>query len=75
MRQPYSGLLTQFSDALKDIDIFVVIGNSLRDDHLRNTVIERAPGLSIILVNPASRDQTGIVGYPKTTHAVPLGIG
>lgn len=74
MRQPYSGLLTQFSDALKDIDIFVVIGNSLRDDHLRNTVIERAPGLSIILVNPASRDQTGIVGYPKTTHAVPLGI-
>ncbi|MHB9100336.1 MAG: SIR2 family protein [Sulfuricella sp.] len=74
LKRPYAGLLTQFSDALKEIDVFVVIGNSLRDDHLRNTVVERSSGLNIVLVNPAARDQTGIVGHPEATHAVPLGI-
>lgn len=74
LRQPYAGLLTQFSDALKELDIFVVIGNSLRDDHLRNTVIERASGLQIVLINPAARDQINIVGQPERTHSIPLGI-
>lgn len=73
LKQPYAGLLTQFSDALKEIDVFVVIGNSLRDDHLRNIVVARSPGLNIVLVNPAACDQTGIVGHPETTHAIPLG--
>lgn len=74
LKQPYAGLLIQFSDALKEVDVLVVIGNSLRDDHLRNTVAERARGLNIVLVNPAARDQTGIVGHPEMTHAVPLGF-
>lgn len=74
MQQPYAGLLTQFSDALKEIDVFVVIGNSLRDDHLRNTVVQRAPGLHIVLVNPAAGDQKGVVGHSEATHAVALGI-
>lgn len=74
LKRPYAGLLTQFSDALKEIDVLVVIGNSLRDDHLRNTIVERAPGLNIVLVNPAARDQMGIVGHPEVTHAVPLGF-
>lgn len=74
LQRPYAGLFTQFGDALKEIDIFVVIGNSLRDDHLRNTVIERAAGLNIILVNPAALDQLGIADHPEVTHAVPLGI-
>ncbi|MHB8422276.1 MAG: SIR2 family protein [Leptospirales bacterium] len=74
LKQPYAGLLTQFSDALKEIDIFVVIGNSLRDDHLRNTVVARSLSLNIVLVNPAACDQTSIVGHSEATHAVPLGI-
>jgi NAD-dependent SIR2 family protein deacetylase len=74
LKKPYSGLLTQFSDALKEIDIFMVIGNSLRDDHLRNIVAERAPGLSIVLVNPAAQDQRDIVSCPESTHAIPIGI-
>lgn len=74
LKRPYAGLMTQFSDALKEIDVFFVIGNSLRDDHLRNTVIARAQSLNIVLVNPAARDQIGVVDHPEVTHAVPLGF-
>jgi NAD-dependent SIR2 family protein deacetylase len=76
LKSPYVGLLTQFSDSLRDTDFFVVIGNSLRDDHLRNTVAERARAgsLQIILVNPAAADQVDIVGRPDVTHALPIGI-
>lgn len=74
LKQPYAGLLTQFSDALNEVDVFVVIGNSLRDDHLRNTVIARMHRLNLVLVNPFARDQLSIVERPDSTHAVPLGI-
>lgn len=74
LKQPYAGLLTQFSDALNEVDVFVVIGNSLRDDHLRNTVIARMSRLNLVLVNPSSRDQLSIADRPAATHAVPLGI-
>jgi hypothetical protein len=67
-------LLTQFSDALKEIELLVVIGNSLRDDHLRNTIINRVDRLNIILVNPAANEQRGIVNCPEVTHAVALGV-
>lgn len=74
LRKPYMGLLTQFSDALKEMDLFIVIGNSLRDDHLRNTIAERAHRLNIVLVNPAARDQIDIFGHREITHAMPMGI-
>jgi NAD-dependent SIR2 family protein deacetylase len=74
LKQPYAGLLTQFSDALNEVDVFVVIGNSLRDDHLRNTVIARMSRLNLVLVNPSSKDQLNIAERPSATHAVPLGI-
>lgn len=74
LKQPYAGLLTQFSDALNEVDVFVVIGNSLRDDHLRNTVIARMHRLNLVLVNPFARDQLSIVERPGSTQAVPLGI-
>jgi hypothetical protein len=74
LKQPYARLLMQFGDALRDLELFVVIGNSLRDDHLRNTVMERAQGLEIVLINPAARDQKELIGRPEATHVVPLGM-
>lgn len=74
LKPPYVGLLTQFSDALKEVDLFVVIGSSLRDDHLRNTVMGRMHRLNLIMVNPSARDQLGIVGRPEFTHPLPMGI-
>ena len=74
MKQPYAGLMTQFSDALKEISVFIVVGNSLRDEHLRNTVVQRSDKLEIILVNPAAGDQLDIAGRVGSTHAVPLGV-
>jgi NAD-dependent SIR2 family protein deacetylase len=74
MKQPYAGLMTQFSDALREISVFIVVGNSLRDDHLRNTIIQRANALDIILVNPAALSQVDVAANRAATHAVPLGI-
>ncbi len=74
LKRPYAGLLTQFSDALKEVSLFVVIGNSLRDDHLRNTVVERMRHLNVVLINPAARDQRGILDHPEATHAIPFGM-
>ncbi len=74
MKQPYAGLMTQFSDALREISVFIVVGNSLRDDHLRNTIIQRANALDIILVNPAAPSQVDVAANRTATHAVPLGI-
>ena len=74
LKRPYAGLLTQFSDGLKEIDVLVVIGNSLRDDNLRNTISERASDLDVILINPAAANQTNIVRHPENTHALSIGI-
>lgn len=71
--KPYIGLLTQFSDALKELDILFVIGNSLRDTHLRHTISERAQGIQIVLINPAAADQMEIAGSPATTHSLAIG--
>jgi NAD-dependent SIR2 family protein deacetylase len=69
---PYATLFTQFTDTLRDTDLLFVIGNSLRDEHLRNTIRERASNLHIVLVNPAAVSQTSIIGWPQSTHALPL---
>lgn len=74
VKPPYVGLLTQFSDALKEVDFFVVIGNSLRDDHLRNTVMSRMDRLNILMINPSARDQVDIVNRAESTHPLPMGI-
>lgn len=74
LKPPYTALLTQFGDALKDIDVLIVIGNSLRDDHLRGLIIERSSNLEIILVNPTADSQLNVVRHPSKTHAVVGGV-
>jgi len=74
MKQPYAGLMTKFSDALREISVFIVVGNSLRDEHLRNTIVQRANDLDIILINPAASSQVDVAANRAATHAVPLGI-
>ncbi len=74
LKQPYSGLLTKFSDALKEIDIFVIIGSSLRDEHLLNQVIARSSELEVIIINPGAVNLKGRFVHVDATHAVPLGF-
>jgi NAD-dependent SIR2 family protein deacetylase len=74
LRRPYAGLFTKFSDALNEVDLLVVIGNSLRDEHIRNTIIERAPRLNVVLINPTANAATGIVKHPDRTFPIPIGF-
>jgi NAD-dependent SIR2 family protein deacetylase len=73
-QRPYAGLLTKFLDALNEIDVLIVIGNSLRDDHLRNCIIERCSDLEVILVNPSAKEQGYILRNPDCTHEISTGV-
>ncbi len=73
LENPYSSLLTTFSDALKIIDVLFIIGNSMRDVHIRNTIDVRRTGLEIFLINPDCENQVATVGWEGEAHTVPIG--
>ena len=58
LENPYSALLTVFSDALLQLKVLFVIGNSMRDEHIKNTIGARIEDLEVVLVNPDAA-QTG----------------
>ena len=74
LENPYSSLLTTFSDALKVIDVLFIIGNSMRDVHIRNTIGVRMSGIEIVLINPECENQVATVGWEKEAHLVPIGM-
>jgi len=69
---PYATLFTQFIDTLRDTELLLVIGNSLRDEHIRNTIRERANSLHIVLIGPAAVTQTQIFAGAPSVHAFPV---
>lgn len=69
---PYATLFTQFTDTLRDTELLFVIGSSLRDEHLRNTIRERANNLHVVLIGPAALSQTQTIDHPQSTHALPI---
>ena len=70
---PYSSLLTTFSDGLKMIDVLFIVGNSMRDAHIRNTIGVRKSGLDIVLVNPDCESQVTVFGGSVEVHLLPIG--
>ena len=74
LQNPYATLLTAFSDALREIDLLIVIGNSMRDEHIRNTIGARLGGLEIISVNPNVEGHAAMFGEERTIHVLPVGM-
>ena len=74
LQTPYSELLTTFSDALQEIEILLIIGNSLRDEHLKNTIAGRACGLEIVLINPDAEMQKSLFPPETKAYAIPIGM-
>jgi hypothetical protein len=50
LRQPYSHLLTRFNDLLADAQALVVVGSSLRDEHLVSVLTYRREHLVVIVI-------------------------
>ena len=73
LESPYSSLLTTFSDGLKMIDVLFIVGNSMRDAHIRNTIGVRKSGLEIVLVNPDCESQARVFGGEGDVHLLPIG--
>ena len=73
LQNPYATLLTEFSDALRETEVLIVIGNSMRDEHIRNTIGTRANGLEIILVNPQLEGYSTMFGERARVHLLPIG--
>lgn len=74
LQNPYATLLTEFSDALRETEILVVIGSSMRDEHIRNTIGARSNGLEIILVNPQLDSYSSVFGDGTSVHLLPIGM-
>ena len=74
LQKPYATLLTTFSDALTSIDLLIVIGNSMRDEHIRNTIGTRLGGLDVVLVNPQGDSQKSLFGDVDNLHSIPIGM-
>lgn len=66
--EPYVHLATWFGDALRDTRVLIVIGSSLRDDHIRGVVRTRMELLHVVLVNPDAGSQHELLGFPRRTH-------
>lgn len=74
LQNPYATLLTEFSDALRETELLIVIGNSMRDEHIRNTIGTRSDGLEIIAVNPKPEVYSSIFGNGNKIHLLPIGM-
>ena len=74
LQNPYATLFTTFSDALKSIDLLIVIGNSMRDEHIMNTIGARLSGLDVVLVNPQGDSQKSLFGDVDNLHSIPTGM-
>ena len=74
LQNPYATLLTTFSDALTSIDLLIVIGNSMRDEHIRNTIEARLSGMDVVLVNPQGDIQKSLFGDVDNLHSIPIGM-
>lgn len=69
---PYNQLSLRFSDDLGRSRLVVVLGSSLRDEHLVGTITYRADRVVALVVSPRARDvATRLVGVPT----VPLAVG
>ena len=74
LQKPYATLLTTFSDALRSIDLLIIIGNSMRDEHIRNTIGARLSGLDVVLVNPQVDSQKSLFGDVDNLYSIPIGM-
>ena len=74
LRPPYAELGVRFSDVLKDTGLLVVIGNSLRDSHIRNYIQTRLSTLNVLIVSPNASSLAASLGSPSRTHAINSGF-
>lgn len=73
LENPYAALLTVFSDALLQLEVLFVIGNSMRDEHIKNTIGARIGELEVVLVNPEADKLGPDFGVTDNVHAAPIG--
>ncbi len=82
--EPFATLFKLFRMRLKDAHVCVVIGSSLRDEHIRRALVERvqAEALRVVLVDPRASDlRSGLeaeVGRGQTARfvqALDMGFG
>ena len=72
-KHPYTRLATHFGDVLRDVRVLLIIGSSLRDDHIRGVIETRMSGLNVLLVNPDAGNLVPLLGDSQRVHGVSAG--
>ena len=71
---PYIGLAVRFTDVLKDIRLLIIVGNSLRDRHLKAYIQQRIDQLHVLMVSPLASGSRNVLLRPDRTHTLDAGI-
>jgi HEAT repeats len=74
LRFPYTHLSVKFTDVLRETFVLFVIGNSLRDVHIRNFIQTRIATLNVVLINPNAEEQKKLFPDYDRVHALKTGI-
>jgi len=72
--EPYIGLAVRFTDVLKDIRLLIIVGNSLRDRHLKAYIQQRVDQLHVLIVSPGASGSRNVLSRPDRTHTLDAGI-
>jgi HEAT repeats len=62
LRRPYSHLLLRFNDALATTRLLIVVGSSLRDEHLVSTITYRGQDLVVLVIGRSASDAARRLG-------------
>lgn len=65
LRRPYSHLLLRFNDALARTRVLVVLGSSLRDEHLVSTITYRAEDLVVLVIGRGASEAARRLGATR----------
>jgi len=71
---PYIELSTLFTDKLRSSKVLIVIGNSLRDKHIRSYIKVRLNDMFVIIVSPNASKNRGIFNNIERTYCLDAGF-
>jgi hypothetical protein len=71
---PYIGLAVKFTDVLKETRLLIIVGNSLRDRHLKAYIQQRVDQLHVLIVSPGASGSRNVLSHPARTHTLDAGV-
>jgi hypothetical protein len=71
---PYIELSVRFTDALREARLLIIVGNSLRDRHVRDYIHARIGTIYVLLVGPSATRVAPLLGLGQRVHPIDAGF-